>query len=164
METILITGATGFLGSHLVETLLNYGYSVVILKRSTSNTRRIYHLLEHLKSYDIDNVSIESAFKDQNIDIVIHTACKYGRNEEPMCEIFESNVMFGLRILDLCIKFKITNFFNTDTFFNTGSLTQQHLNAYILSKKHFLYEIFCYFWTTNFLLNSLNINFYKKIP
>jgi hypothetical protein len=33
-----------------------------------------------------------------------------------------------------------------------------------LSKKPFLYAIFCYFWTTNFLLNPLNINFSKQTP
>jgi nucleoside-diphosphate-sugar epimerase len=44
-KRVLLTGATGFLGSHLLEALLKQDYKVVILKRSTSDTWRINHLL-----------------------------------------------------------------------------------------------------------------------
>ena len=127
--TVLLTGATGFLGSHLLEALLKQGYPVVILKRSTSNLWRIEHLAGQYKSYDVDTQPIEQAFEEQRIDCVIHTACHYGRNGDPISEIVESNLMFGLRILDACLKF------NTDTFFNTDTLLQKHLNVYTLSKK-----------------------------
>ena len=33
MKTILITGSTGFLGSHIVEELVVQGYNIVALKR-----------------------------------------------------------------------------------------------------------------------------------
>ena len=36
-KTVLLTGVTGFLGSHLLSALLDEGYKVVALKRSTSN-------------------------------------------------------------------------------------------------------------------------------
>lgn len=128
-QTILLTGATGFLGSHLLEELLKKQYKVVILKRSTSDLWRIEHLEGQYKSYDVDTQPVELAFEEQRIDCVIHTACHYGRNDDPVSEIVESNLMFGLRILDACLKF------NTDTFFNTDTLLQKHLNAYTLSKK-----------------------------
>lgn len=127
--TILLTGATGFLGSHLLEALLKKDYPVVILKRSTSNLWRIAHLAGQYKSYDVDTQPIEQAYEEQRIDCVIHTACHYGRNGDPIGQIVESNLMFGLRILDACLKF------NTDTFFNTDTLLQKHLNVYTLSKK-----------------------------
>jgi CDP-paratose synthetase len=130
--TILLTGATGFLGSHLLEALLNQGYPVVVLKRSTSNLWRIEHLTGQYQSYDVDKAPLEKAFEEQRIDCVIHTACHYGRNGDPISDIVESNLMFGLRILDACLKF------NTDTFFNTDTLLQKHLNVYTLSKKQFV--------------------------
>jgi len=37
-RTVLLTGATGSLGSYLLKASLSLGYKVVILKRSTSNT------------------------------------------------------------------------------------------------------------------------------
>lgn len=131
-KSILLTGATGFLGSHLLEALLGVGYDVVILKRTTSDVWRIAHLLEGVKSYDVDKVPIEKAFEDQRIDVVIHTACHYGRDNDPVSKVVESNLMFGLRLLDVAI------LFNTDTFFNTDTLLQKHLNSYTLSKKQFV--------------------------
>jgi nucleoside-diphosphate-sugar epimerase len=130
MKTVLITGGTGFLGSYLVHSLLENGYQVVVLKRSTSNTWRIDDVLDKIKTYDIDICEIEGAFEDQHIDIVIHTACCYGRNNEKTSFIVNTNVMLGLKLFELCDKF------NTDTFFNTDTLLQKYLNTYSLSKKH----------------------------
>ena len=57
--TILLTGATGFLGSHLLEALLKQDYSVVVLKRSTSNLWRIEHLAGQYKSYNLDETALD---------------------------------------------------------------------------------------------------------
>lgn len=137
MKTILLTGATGFLGSHLLEALIKAGYSVVILKRSTSNTWRISHLLKEVKAYDIDKIPLENAFTDQHIDVVMHTACSYGRKGEPAHEVVETNLLFGLRLLDAAISFSIEAFINTDSFFSSGKEISQYLNSYSLSKKQF---------------------------
>ena len=131
-KSILLTGATGFLGSHLLESLLKTGYAVTILKRSTSDTRRINHLLGLVKAYDVDRVLISKAFEDRRIDAVIHTACHYGRNDDPISSVVETNLMFGLRLLETA------TFFNAETFFNTDTLLQKNLNAYTLSKKNFV--------------------------
>jgi len=131
-KTILLTGATGFLGSHLLEGLLEKGYKVVILKRSTSNIWRIKHLLNQVKSYDVDVQPLELAFEQQRIDAVMHTACHYGRNDDSIYQVVETNLMFGLRILDAGLKF------NTTTFFNTDTLLHKHLNVYSLSKNQFV--------------------------
>lgn len=129
---ILLTGATGFLGSHLLEALLAKGHKVVIFKRSTSNVWRIEHLMSQVVSYDVDLQPLELAFKEQQIDYVMHTACHYGRNGDSITQIVETNLMFGLRILDVCLKF------NTKTFFNTDTLLHKGLNIYTLSKKQFV--------------------------
>jgi len=131
-RTVLLTGATGFLGSHLLKALLSAGYKVVILKRSTSNTWRIASMLNQIISYDIDRVSLTQAFEDQHINSVIHTACHYGRNDDPVHQIVETNLMFGLKLLDTA------TFFNTDTFVNTDTLSHKNLNEYSLSKNQFL--------------------------
>jgi CDP-paratose synthetase len=138
LPTILLTGANGFLGSYLLEALLHLGYPVVVLKRSTSNLWRITHLVGLFKSYDIDTENLEKAFREQHIDCVIHTACHYGRNDDSIYKVVESNVMFGLRVLDACLENNTRSFINTDTFFNANSSIQQHLNIYTQSKRQFV--------------------------
>ena len=123
--TILLTGATGFLGSHLLKALVNKGYEVVVLKRSTSNMWRLKGFENTFKSYDIDQVPLRKAFEEQYIDTIIHTACVYGRKGESIQQILETNLMFGIELL------------NTGTFFNTGTLLYKYLNYYALSKKQF---------------------------
>lgn len=127
--TVLLTGATGFLGSHLLEALLKQSYQVVVLKRSTSNLWRIEHLAGLYKSYDVDTQPIEQAFEEQRIDCVIHTACHYGRNGSALSEVVESNLIFGLKVLEAAITHQAIRFINTD------SLLPRDLNPYSLSKK-----------------------------
>lgn len=131
MNKVLLTGATGFLGSHLLEALLRQGDRVTILKRSTSDTWRIKHLLDGVETFDVDVQPLEDAFKAHKFHFVIHTACSYGRSGEPAHKVVETNLLFGLRLLDAA------TFFNTDSFFNTDTLLPKYLNAYSLSKKQF---------------------------
>lgn len=136
--TILLTGATGFLGSHLLEGLLEKNYEVIILKRSFSNCWRIQAFLSKVVFYDIDKVSLESVFEENSINAVIHTATCYGRNGETNLEIFNSNVLFSIQMLEYARIYRVETFFNTDSFFNTESLQYDYLNSYTLSKKHFV--------------------------
>lgn len=137
MQHLLLTGATGFLGSHLLEALLKHGYKVTILKRSTSDTWRIKHLLEQVSAFNVDEVAIEEAFKDDNIDCVIHTATAYGRNSQSVLEVVEANIIFGLKLLNAAVLNEVAMFVNTDTFFNTNANRSNYLNDYSLSKKQF---------------------------
>lgn len=133
-KCILLTGATGFLGSHLLKALVNKGYEVIALKRSTSNMWRLKGFENTFKSYDIDLVPLQKVFEDQYIDTIIHTACLYGRKGEDMRQILETNLMFGIELLNTGISF------NTKTFFNTSSLyatLSKYLNYYTLSKVQF---------------------------
>jgi CDP-paratose synthetase len=131
LKTILLTGATGFLGSHLLDALLLAKYNVIITKRTTSNCWRIVNHLDSITSYNVDQIALEVIFINHQIDIVIHTATCYGRNSESDFEIFKTNVLFSVDLLECAMKF------NTDSFFNTDSLQYQYLNSYTLTKKQF---------------------------
>jgi len=118
-QTVLLTGATGFMGSHLLEALLKQDYRVVILKRSTSDTWRIAHLLDQVISYDVDLVELELAFEEQEIDLVVHLATLYRKFEEStdIDGMLRTNVSFPSQLLYSAMRHEVKGFINTGTFF-----------------------------------------------
>lgn len=129
---LILTGATGFLGSHLARAFVQEGHRVIALKRQTSDLNRLADVRSDVIFYDLDNLDLAKPFTEQGpIDAVIHTATSYGRAGELATQVFEANTAFPLRLLETATRF------NTDTFFNTDTILYPYLNAYALSKKHF---------------------------
>lgn len=137
-KTILLTGATGFLGSHLLKALVTEGYHVIVLKRSTSDIWRIKNIYKNVKFYDIDVVEIEKAFGENIIHAVIHTATHYGRSLNDTQRTLESNLIFPVKLLEIAIKNNVELFINTDSYFNKDDKSYSSLINYSLSKKAFL--------------------------
>ncbi|MCX8014985.1 MAG: NAD-dependent epimerase/dehydratase family protein, partial [candidate division WOR-3 bacterium] len=73
MGRVLVTGANGFIGSHLVEALLENGYQVRALVRRTSNLNWLAGLpIEFAYGTVTDINSLLPAI--DNIDFICHTA------------------------------------------------------------------------------------------
>ncbi len=126
--TILLTGATGFLGSYLLKSFVNSGHETIALKRTTSNTYRIDNYLKKVTLYDIDKVTLEDIFKNHKIDTVINTVTNYGRINNKISSILDTNLIFGLKLLEDSVNANVKTFINTDT------LLERNINAYALSK------------------------------
>ena len=95
---VLITGGSGFVGSHLAEALLERGDEVFVLDNlSTGSIDNIRHLKSHPKfSYTIDAVENEPVLAEliDRADVVVHLAAAVGVKlivEQPVHTI-ETNV------------------------------------------------------------------------
>jgi nucleoside-diphosphate-sugar epimerase len=132
MARILLTGATGYLGSHLAHAYTDSGHEVAVFKRSTSQMDRIATIANKLKVFDLDSDGVLAPFEALgHIDAVVHTATCYGRNNESPLEVFKANTQFPLELLEAAV------FFKSDSFFNTDTILSEDVNAYALSKKQF---------------------------
>lgn len=125
---VLVAGATGFLGSHIIETFLNAGHHIIIIKRSTSSEWRIKAFLPSIKAYDLDKCELDYIFADSKPDIVINCVCNYGRGNSELINVIEANLNFGIRL----VQASISN--NVKAFLNTGTLLPKNVNPYSLSK------------------------------
>jgi dihydroflavonol-4-reductase len=89
--TTLVTGAAGFLGSHLTRQLVARGESVRVLMRPSSNNRAISDLsLEYVTGDLRDAGSLDRAMKD--VKRVFHVAADYRLWAKNPREIYDSNV------------------------------------------------------------------------
>jgi nucleoside-diphosphate-sugar epimerase/predicted dehydrogenase len=95
---VLITGATGFLGSRLVEVLVQRGYRVRALARKLSHIEKLKNLQTEIFFGDVSDAdSLKPAFKD--VDVVVHAAADTAGTEEGG----QLSTLLGTsNILDLC--------------------------------------------------------------
>jgi UDP-glucuronate 4-epimerase len=86
---ILVTGAAGFIGSHLVENLLTHGHEVVGLDNfdatydSGAKERNLMSASGHsrfslVKGDILSDDTLEAVFRERRIDIVVHLAARTG--------------------------------------------------------------------------------------
>jgi nucleoside-diphosphate-sugar epimerase len=114
------------------------GHDVAILKRSTSDWRRIADLLPRLAAYDVDRCDLRVPFQEGgHIDAVVHAATCYGRQGESCKQILDANVAFPLELLEAAAAARTRVFVNTSSFFTKQSVPYRPMRAYVLSKRHF---------------------------
>jgi nucleoside-diphosphate-sugar epimerase len=127
MKTILITGINGFLGSSLAKSLAKT-YEVIGLEYSLNNLFRIKD--ENFKVYPVENGITNDIFTENEIDIIIHTATFYGKNED-ITKMSHANLFSPFELLDKAIKNGCKLFINTDT------VLDRFTNIYSLTKHQF---------------------------
>lgn len=97
----LVTGATGFVGSHLVERLLSEGLEVICMTRATSNSEWIDSLPVEVRQATLDDSNALTAAV-KNVDFVFHVAgLTKGRSHDDYHAV---NVEGTRRLLDAAIR------------------------------------------------------------
>ncbi len=96
---VLVTGGTGFIGSHIVERLLDNGHSVVVAKRPSSSLKWLP--VDKIDLVDAPAENLESLKKIlPDIDAVIHVAGITRANSRD--DFFRVNASAVTELLGLC--------------------------------------------------------------
>jgi dihydroflavonol-4-reductase len=112
--TSLVTGATGFLGSHVARQLCARGERVRVLARSTSDRRALKDLPVETVEGDLrDSASLDKALA--GITRVFHVAADYRLWARDSREIYESNVTGTRNLLAAARKARVEKFVYTST-------------------------------------------------
>ena len=142
-HTVLVTGATGFVGSHVAEALSRRGDSVRAIARVGSDTSQLKQLGATIVAGDLaDPASIKDALA--GVDVVVHCAAKVG-DWGPVDEYRKVNVE-GLRVLlDAALGKPLHRFVHISTLGvyearhhygtdETEPLPERHIDGYTQSK------------------------------
>jgi UDP-glucose 4-epimerase len=121
MKKVLITGGTGYIGSHTVVDLLENGYKVVIIDNLSRSKKEVIEGIEKTTGKfpsfyhaDLcDKSSLEKVFQEEkNIDGIIHFAAyKYVDESvrEPLL-YYRNNVEGLINLLEMVKKYQVKNF------------------------------------------------------
>jgi len=116
--TALVTGSSGFVGSHLTRRLIREGWEVHILHRETSKfpvAKEFDVCVKHL--YDGYTQSIVNSLKQTKVDVVFHLASLFLADHKTtdVENLINSNILFGTQLLEAVIKTETKNIINTGT-------------------------------------------------
>lgn len=109
---VIVTGGAGFIGSHVVEELLNHQYEVVLI--DSLGTGSLENLPNDTKLYqfDINDAELGMVFEQERPDYVIHLAAQASVTaslNDPMFDI-RSNTVGTIHLLHLSQKYQIKKF------------------------------------------------------
>jgi dihydroflavonol-4-reductase len=108
LKKILVTGANGFLGSHIVHDLVSLGYLVYALVRPNSSLNLLKASLPNINliNGDVNDLSsLEETFVDK--EIVIHTASYVSYEAGKMPVMNKANVEGTSNVVNTCLYLKI---------------------------------------------------------
>jgi len=117
---ILLTGGTGYIGSHICLALLEAGHNVVIVDNLSNSTYDVVdkiELISHkkVKFYEVDvsnELALEELFIIHHFDALIHLAAykAVAESVEKPLEYYHNNLLGTIVLAKLCLKYKVYKF------------------------------------------------------
>ena len=136
-ETILVTGGTGFIGSHTTVELQEAGYNVVSIDNLSNSNISVLDGIEKItgkkpKFYNIDccvKDKLAKVFAENKIDGIIHFAASkaVGESVEKPLLYYRNNILSLVNLLELMPKYGVKGFIFSSSCTVYGQPTPENL-------------------------------------
>ena len=104
MAKILVTGGAGFIGSNLVDALIEKGHKVAVIDDLSTGKREYINSKAEFYKTDIVSEEIKDIFKKERYDLVYHLAAQIDIQKSIENPIYDAeiNILGTINILEAC--------------------------------------------------------------
>ncbi len=105
---VLVTGGAGFIGSHIVDKLIEEGYEVIVVDDLSSGKEKNINKKAKFYRLNIQDSGLESVFQKEEPDYVNHHAAQIDVRRSVSYPILDAkiNVLGTINLLQNCLKYK----------------------------------------------------------
>lgn len=118
-KTVLVTGGMGYIGSHTIIKLIEYGYTPIILDNLSNSSEKVLPRLEKITGKRISfykgdvciKKDVDKVFDENHIDAVIHFAGlkAVGESVQKPIEYYRNNLDSTLTLLEEMVRYGVKN-------------------------------------------------------
>lgn len=118
-KTILVTGGMGYIGSHTVIKLIEYGYTPIILDNLCNSSEKVLPRLEKITGKKINfykgdvckKEDVDKVFEENHVDAIIHFAGlkAVGESVKKPIEYYRNNLDSTLTLLEEMVRYGVKN-------------------------------------------------------
>lgn len=142
MPKAIITGATGYIGSHVVRELLRNGWKVSIISQPEFGYDNISDIKDKLEIFEYSGciADLIQFFRYSDADVVMHLAAAVITNytSEQVSVLINSNIAFGTQILEAMKQSSVNLFVGTGSYWqNFNSDDYNPVDLYAATKEAF---------------------------
>jgi UDP-glucose 4-epimerase len=106
---ILVTGGAGFIGSNIVDRLIDEGYEISVIDDLSSGDEKNINKKAAFHKLSIQDPKLESVFQKERPDYVSHHAAQIDVRRSVSDPVFDAgvNVLGTINVLQNCVKYKV---------------------------------------------------------
>lgn len=136
---LFVSGATGFIGQHLVKRLVADGHDICLITRPQSKAKeQVTGVRTYV--YDGDIVALTNFLETEHFSGIIHLASLFlaQHKSEDVSALIQSNILFSASLLEAAVRSHIPWFLNTGTFWqHYQNAAYAPVNLYAATKQAF---------------------------
>lgn len=163
-QTCVVTGATGYIGSHLVAHLVEYGWTVHVIVRPESSRQLLETVADKIHCFIYDGNDVEGLakyFAEIQPHVVFHVAAAVITKVNPnqVSSLIRANVEFGTQLLETMRLSGVSLIVSTGTYWqNYDSIDYRAVDLYAATKE--AYEKILGYYTDAFSIRAITLRLF----